>query len=239
MKRVGLLAGGLIVGLAAAAFLLARRPPDFYTRALEQPLEQVHQRSRDFLRHASQLASDVENLSHWEAVFRREDVNAWLSNQFMQEFGRLLPPSVQEPRLNFEDGQMVLAFRNGTGWFAPVISLKLALWFPEPNLLAVELLDGQAGSIPVSITRTIHQAAARSPKLGWNIKWKQHEGNPVALVRLKWEKVYKDLTVEEVRIEQGLLYVRGNSEGCDAGAKSSVDRQALRFNPAKPPSAGL
>ena len=44
-----------------------------FTRALEQPPEQVRQRSRDFLRHASQLASDVENLSHWEAAFRRED----------------------------------------------------------------------------------------------------------------------------------------------------------------------
>lgn len=239
MIRVALLVGGLIVGLAAAAVLLARRPPDFYTRALEQSPEQVRQRSRDFLRHASQLASDVENLSHWEAAFRREDVNAWLSDQFMREFGRSLPPSFQEPRLDFEDGQVVLAFRNGTGWLAPVISLKLALWFPEPNLLAVELRDGQAGSIPVSITRAIHQAAARSPKPGWNIEWKEHQGNPVALVRLKWEKICKDLTVEEVRIEQGLLYVRGNSEGCDAGSKSSVNRQVLRLNPAKPPSAGL
>lgn len=238
-KWLGLLAGGLAIALGASATVLVQRAPDFYVHALRQPPEKVREGARNFVRHASQLASDVENLDRWEAAFREQDVNAWLSEAFQRELGPLLPPSVQEPRVRFEDGNVVVAFRKSAGWLAPVISLTLTLWLPEPNLLAVKLGAGRAGSIPVSLSSALRQAAARSTQLGWEIEWKEHEGNPVALVRLHWEKVCENLSVEELRIEHDLFYVAGNSKGCDDSATPNVARQALRLNKPKPPPARL
>jgi hypothetical protein len=237
-KGIGLLAGVLLVGGAAGAVGLSRRPPEFYAQALQQPPDQSRQRARDFLRHASQLASDIENLDRWEAAFRQEDVNAWLAEDFARQHAGLLPESVHEPRVDFVDGRVLVAFRKGTGWLAPVISLKLALWFPEPNLLAVELCDSRAGALPLSTTGALRQAAARTARLGWDVQWKQRDGNPVAMLRLHWDQVCEQLAVEDVRVEEGTFYVAGTSKGCDGGAMPAFDRKTLRLQATEPPLPG-
>lgn len=238
-KWIGLLAGTIVLVLGAGVVDLSRRPPEFYARALEQPPEKVRERARDFMRHATQLASDVENLSRWEAAFRQDDVNAWLSHDFLRDHGGLLPDSLHDPRVAFEDDHLIVAFRKGTGWFAPVFSLTVALWLPEPNLLAIELRDGRAGSLPVSITGALRKLAARTAELGWDVQWKQRDGNPVAMLRLRWESVCKDLAVEDVRIENGTFYVAGTSNGCQGGAVPQVTGEALRFEATKPPTLSV
>lgn len=218
----------------AALWYLARQAPEFYRQAVLRSPAQRDADARQFLRHTSQLLSDIENERRWEAAFTQEQVNGWLAEDFVQDHASLLPPSIAEPRVAFHEGSVTLAFCARRGLLTTVVSLELACWVPEPNLLAVQLRRTRAGAVPVSIQGFLRRLAEESPRRGWNIEWKRSEGMLVALVRLALESEGNEPVLDEIDVRDGILYLAGTSRDRDAVVRGR-ELPARSAHPAEPP----
>jgi hypothetical protein len=202
----------LSVGVAVL-FEMARRVPPFYEAAERLTYEDCSSDSRQFVRQSTAIFNQIENEPSWSGLFRQQHVNAWLAWDFARKHREVLPHGVSNPRISFSAGRATIAFRMQNGPVEAVISACGRVWLPEPNFVAIELESVRAGAIPVPpgvVVQTVTDAVRAA---GFEIEWRRHDGNPVALVRLGRADNPGSARVEQVELRDGLLYVAGRSPG--------------------------
>jgi hypothetical protein len=185
--------------------------PTFYRSVDSLTVEQRTSESRQFLRQSTSIFNQIENDSVWSGVFRERQVNAWLAGDFARKHSEILPTGVIEPRVSFSDGLISLGFQMQSGPMTTVVSACGRVWLPEPNFVAVELQTARAGALPIPIRVVVDTVSAVAESAGLHVDWREHEGHPVALLRLGHSEEKAAIQIDRVELREGLLYLAGRS----------------------------
>lgn len=215
-KKIAIGAIGSLTGLsllAAGVIAMLGRGPDYYGQIDALSDEDRTAESRQFVQQSSAVFNQVENEPAWSGEFRESQVNAWLAGDFERKHGNLLPRGISDPRVSFENGCVALAFQLQRGPVTTVVSASGRVWLPESNFVAIELESVRAGVIPMPAGYVIQTISSAAKSAGLEIEWKQHDGNPVALLRLGSADDNAAIRVDQVEIKDGLLRVAGHSRG--------------------------
>ena len=214
LRRLALVAIGTLTCLslvtAGVIYLLGRGPDYFYhVDALSDEDRTVE--SRQFVRQSSALFNQIENEPAWSGAFHESHVNAWLAGDFERKHGELLPRGVSDPRVSFANGRVALAFQLQRGPVTTIVSARGRMWLPESNFVAFELESVRAGVIPMPSGYVIQTVSSAAKSAGLDLEWKQHDGKPVALLRLSGSDQNTAIRVDQVDIKDGTLRVAGRS----------------------------
>ena len=137
----------------------------------------------------------------------------WLDHQRSAgKFPGTLPNDIQEPRVVFQEGKVLIACRLRTPITTTVLSLVLEPYLTEePQQIAIRITRLRAGRLPLPMKRTLERVSAAAAQAGLALQWTQDEGDPVAVVRLPTDqgKPPRSVAVESLQVENGQLSVRG------------------------------
>ena len=199
--------------LATAVIYMLGRGPAYYRQIDTLSDDDRTAESRQFVQQSSAVFNQIENEPAWSGEFHESQVNAWLAGDFERKHGDLLPRGVSDPRVSFEDGRVTLAFQLERGPVTTIVSASGRMWLPESNFVAIEVESVKAGAIPMPAAYVIQTVSAAAKSAGLDLEWKQHNGNPVALLRLGHSDKDSAIRVDQVEITDRILRVAGRSRG--------------------------
>lgn len=212
--KLAIIAIGSVTVLAlitAGVIYLLGRGPAFYRQIETLSSDDRTAESRQFVRQASDIFNQIENETAWGGTFHESHVNAWLAGDFARKHADLLPRGVSDPRVSFRNGGVALAFQLQRGPVATVVSARGRIWLPESNFVAFELESVRAGVIPMPAGYVIQTVSSAAKSAGLDLEWKQHDGKPVALLRLSRSDQDTAIRVDQVEIKDRTLRVAGRS----------------------------
>jgi hypothetical protein len=215
-KRLAIIATGFLTAvslLGAAVIYMLGRGPAYYRQIDTLSDDDRTAESRQFVQQSSAVFNQIENEPAWSGTFRESQINAWLAGDFERKHGDLLPRGVSDPRVSFENGCVALAFQLQRGPVSTIVSASGRMWLPESNFVAIELKSVRAGVIPMPAGYVVQTISSAAKSAGLDLEWKQHDGNPVALLRLSRSDQNTAVRVDQVEIKDGTLRVAGRSGG--------------------------
>ncbi|MFO0965490.1 MAG: hypothetical protein U0793_07875 [Gemmataceae bacterium] len=208
------LAGLMVVGLAAGAFLL-KHEPSFYRRADVETGPERKMLSTACLGRFTQLVGCLQDGSgDWDIKMSQGQLNSFFKEDFVrlgvaEDFGR---HGVSGLRVVFEGDKMRIGFRYGSGVWSTVVSYDLKLWLTrDVNVVAVEVLSRRAGALPLPLQSLLKEIADVARKRNIDITWYRHEGNPVALVRFQADRARPSFQLKHVEVADGMITIAGRS----------------------------
>lgn len=215
LKRWRLFAAALAtaVVLPAAAWLCLTYEPRYYRDMvpLAMPRDQIEDRAKHFVAQSLQLRNDICNEPTWEAVFSDQEVNAWLAEDLVTHFADQLPPEVHDPRVLFESGRVILAFRLERG-FSSVITVVARPRIPADNTVELTLEKIRAGILPVPADRVLDRIIERGRGYGVDVVWRKVDGYPVIQLRYSPDRHRDDVRLDDVQIRTGRIRLAGRSD---------------------------
>ena len=203
VAAISLMAGGLLY--------LAGRAPRFYAQIEALSAADRAAESKQFVRQSTGVWNQIQNEPTWSGAFQQSQVNAWLAGDFTQKPVLTLPRGVSDPRVAFENGRLALAFRWKRGPVDGLIWVVGRMWLPEANLVAIEFEKIRAGLVPLPSGPVVDTLSAVAESAGLDLEWRQHAGNPVALLRLGRRDSEATIEIERLDLQQGMLHVAGHS----------------------------
>jgi hypothetical protein len=218
-RRSYLLAVGIALALvgctSAALFLLIRHEPAAFQRAVLPPGEERARLSYEFKSNFSQLTTSwlSESEPEWDVRLTDDQVNSYFSEDFKKSRldEHLLPENISEPRILFEPGKVRLAFRYGKGLWSTMISIDFRVWLPprETNVVALQILGLQAGSLPIGAQTVLDSLETTLENNGIQVNWYRYEEHPVALLRFQSEPRDTGPKLTVLQVNQGNIVIRG------------------------------
>jgi hypothetical protein len=237
---------GLLAALVASLWFSLELRPAIYARTDSLPLERRQAKAKQFWAQSTQLRNDIANEPRWEAVFSDEEVNAWLSEDLVSYFAGQIPPGVSEPRVAFESGRVVMAFRYVNGPLHTYISVRAGVRVVEDNVVAVTIEDIRAGVLPVAANQIIDRITEHALAHGLNIKWQTEDEKRVAYLRYSTYKGRKDVVLEDIVLAPGQVRLRGRSDRSHGVVRAKLPKGRMlqstfpvkRTDQQRPPSVG-
>ncbi len=176
----------------------------------------VIEASRELEHEVEILTTQVGQLGGWEATFTEAQINAWLVHQLPQEFSKVLPAGVEEPRVVIQDDKILAAARYKDSRIETVVSFELAIQLTaEPNVLALEVRQLKAGALPLPLGRFVDNITRRAARDELEIRWDQNDaGHPIALVTVPSihpSYVRTPVIVESVSLSEGRITMAGHT----------------------------
>lgn len=204
----------LVGGSSAALFLLIRHEPAAFKRASLPAGEERSKLSAEFWEEFSLLLSScTPGAEHdWDVRLTEDQVNSFFAEGFKNSKidERVLPENISEPRILFEPNKVRMAFRYGSGLWSSVISIDFKVWLTkEPNVVALQLLGLQAGSLPIGAQTLLDNLSEMLDNNGIQVNWYRHEGQPVALLRFQSDQRETTVQLQTLQINQGNIVIRG------------------------------
>lgn len=214
VKRLAVILTGSVAALSLLAgglLYLAGRAPRFYSQIESMSDSDRAAESKQFVRQSTGVWNQIQNEPTWSGAFQQSQVNAWLAGDFTQKPVLTLPRGVSDPRISFENGRLALAFRWKRGPADGLIWVVGRIWLPEANLVAIEFEKIRAGLIPLPSGPVVDTLSAVAESAGLDLEWRQHGGNPVALLRLGRTDGAGAIEIERLDLQPGKLQVAGHS----------------------------
>lgn len=222
MKRwIISLAALLVLGAVVSTFVSwwalqrTRVVPDFYAQAALRMPEDLDSVIASLEQDVVQLQGDAARLGSWCAAFTDEQVNAWLVQQLPREFPNLLPRGVTDPRIVIEDGRVYAAARYKNQHIDTVVSFEVkAALTEQANVVAVQITNLRAGTLPLPLTHFLRGISAEAAKSNMEVRWEMNQSEPIALVTIPSEHPgYKHtpVIVESLGLSSGLLSLAGHT----------------------------
>lgn len=210
------IAGGLVALIAVVLlvlYLAVRHEPAFYREAMEIEPAVLETGSDQMLRQTTALASSVKKEGHWEALFTAEQVNGWLAVDRVKNHPNILPPIMQDPRVEIDPNQITVACRCEQGGLVSVLSLTVQPYVPEPNVIALRIIRARAGLLPAPLKQVTDGLAKAAQDLQLHLEWKQSGGDPVAMLSLPTDaEDDQQVSIETIRLGDGEIYVSGTTK---------------------------
>ena len=130
----------------------SQQMPDFYAEALVATAEQQADAGYELEQEVLDLHTDLQQLPTWEAFFSEAELNGWLAADLPRKFPRFLPPEIDSPRVDLEEGQLKLACRYRSGGLTTVVHLTVFVRMAdEPNTIAIRFSKARAGALPLPL----------------------------------------------------------------------------------------
>jgi hypothetical protein len=208
--------GGAYVA-ARWALEKTREVPDFYRQAIARVPDDAGAISRQLESEVLELKDQVGHYGSWRAVFTEEQINAWLVHQLPQEYSKVLPKGVCEPRVVIQDGKVLAAARYSDPRIDTVVSFEVTIQLTaEPNVLAVEVRNLRAGALPLPLNHFVHHISHRAASDSLEVRWDAAEpdGIPIGLITVPSDHpkyVRTPVIVESVEFTEGRLWLAGRT----------------------------
>lgn len=194
-------------------YLSAQKPPEFYQRSLEIPIETQHVRNKEVTRTLRNLNNAVQSTDKpWQGEFTDADLNAFLAVETSKPGANLLPKELREPRLSFSSRTVDLACRIEEGAFTGILHLGLSLTLPEPNRLSIRIREARIGKLPMSRDRAALVLQETLKKQGIEARLTNEAGDPVLSFPLKLNVGKNQIVLEELDIQNGVVRFSGISD---------------------------
>lgn len=210
----------VLVFLGAACVTLVAlvlRVPSFYKQA-DTPAGEARQlASRQALSQYSSILSSFGRDDKWAVEFTAEDLNAYFQEDFLLHGSdENLPAGFSEPRVKIEDGRIRVGVRYRNGLISTVLSIELKIWLipSDTNLMAMEVVSLQAGSLPLSPSTLLDYISEAARRQNIDVSWyRSSEGHPVAVMRFQAELTRPTWQFERVELTPGKLTIAGRTPG--------------------------
>jgi hypothetical protein len=228
--RIGLAVVAVIVALSGITLLVTwrayRHVPEFYSEALDANPAQARQASEEMSSRVTMFYSDVKRQGEWQASFTAQQVNGWLAVDLEEKHAGLLPPHIQEPRVEIDSAALTLALRIRTDNVDTVFSLAVEPYVAEPNTIAFRLKSARAGALPVpmsDVLKYINEAAAR---METPLRWTQIEEDPVALWTFTPHRDEDDnlLWLDKIMLADGQIFLSGHTIPPGGSSPTKTDK---------------
>lgn len=214
LLALALLLGGVSACLGSILYL-AKREPAFYRDAPSLSEWDAREKSARLLTRMQDLKNEIRSKPEWGDTFTAEDLNCFFRENMSRRGGlcAILPEGFHSPRVAIEGDRLKLGFRYRDGFWSTVVWVELKIWLVanEVNLIAVEVCDLSAGSLPIgsqSILDAISEAARDS---NIEVTWYRHKGNPVGLFRLYADQPRPAAQVLTLEVKDGNIVIAGRS----------------------------
>jgi len=209
-----LIVGGLAttaVLLLLGLYLAAWHEPAFYREAMHIEPVVLEKGSDRMLQQTTALASAVKKRGHWEALFTAEQINGWLAVDLVRNHPHTLPPELHDPRVAIDAKRVTLACCFDHDGLHSVLSLTIEPYVPEPNLLALRIVNARAGLLPVPLGQVLDRISEAARDTGLHLEWRRAAGDPVAMLSLP-PADDRPVRVETLRLGEGEVYVEGTTK---------------------------
>jgi hypothetical protein len=104
------------------------------------------------------------------------------------------------------------------------------MWLPQANFVAVEVASVRAGVIPIPTRAVVQIASCAAQSVGLDLEWRQHQGRPVALVRLAKPETHSAIRLDRVELSNGEFYIAGRSRHSPASSARDSSSSDLSMN---------
>jgi uncharacterized protein YpmS len=147
-------------------------------------------------------------------VFTAEQVHGWLAVELVKSHRELLSSSLSDPRVSITKDGVTMACRYRSGALDAVVSLTVDVYMAEPNVVALRVRGVRAGSLPLPLGRILEEVSQATNRLEWEVRWRQAQSDPVALIsipppRNRGDKVVR---IDAVELGEGEIRVAGTSQ---------------------------
>jgi len=213
----------VLIGLVA----MIKSEPNFYAQAL-MPAGEGRKQHSDSAKSQYQNIYSALSDQNGEVVFSANEINGFLQEEFHRVGGdENLPEGVSDLRVKIEDGKMRLGFRLGKGIRSTIVALELRLWkVPgEINMLAMEVVSLQAGSLPLSTGTLLEYISETVRRENVEITWfRSEKGNPVAIMRFQADQTRPTFQFDAVELKDGKLMIKVRSMEFVIGPQPRVQK---------------
>ncbi|HMP07849.1 MAG TPA: hypothetical protein PJ982_15980, partial [Lacipirellulaceae bacterium] len=134
-KRAGaivLLLAALAVGGTLALRAALQHVEPFYAAAVEVDPAAAAAAALQLEKRVAELATPVA-APQWDVEFTETEVNGWLATVLRDKLPELLPPTVQDPRVQLAENRLLLGFRYIDGAFQSVVAIETEPGLPQPG----------------------------------------------------------------------------------------------------------
>ena len=214
MKRSHALIAGclllLLTAVAAAAGWSFNQAPRFYRDALVQPADhaQRQQQAKHLESRTMRFVEEIYHADAWSQEFTDVQINSWLAEELPRHRGEWLPPGVYQPRVQFTEGTIHLAFRYIDDCWDTVVSVQLKPQIACRNCLAVEFVGAHAGGIPLPMDNVLSEISRTLTAAGWLHVWTERDGHRVILLDLDQAGLAQPV-LESLEVRAGVFQVSG------------------------------
>ena len=205
---VAVLAALVLLGV----YLAVRHEPACYREAMEVKPAVLEKASDQMLQTIGALQSAATRRGPWTAVITAEEINGWLAVDLAKNHPNTLPPSVHDPRVVIDPNEITLACRYDGG-VTTVLSLTLQPYLPEPNVVALRIVRGRAGMLPVPLKSVLDGISKAAADMQLRLTWAPAGGDPVAMLSLP-EDADADhvVRIESLELRKGEIHISGVTE---------------------------
>ena len=221
MRKKLYIAGAVVCGLlilAAAGLVLmykgAQQVPEEYRHAVQIEQDVLREANDEMLQQATALASDVAKEGSWQALFTDRQINGWLAVDLPENHSLILPESMSDPRVAISPEGVKLYCRFHHKSIDSVVTLTVEPYMAEPNVLAFRIHRIRAGIIPVPLDKVLSAISKAALKAEMPLRWRQAEGDPVALLTIPQPRDENDkiVEIESLRLGEGEIYLSGKTQ---------------------------
>ncbi|CAN5183979.1 hypothetical protein BH11PLA2_BH11PLA2_29460 [soil metagenome] len=206
------------IGIAAGVIgALLKQVPAFYKdeAAATSYLAQA-ERSSELMTRIQDLQNDIRTKPEWSAVFAAGDLNCFFQEMMSDPASGLtsfLPESCHSPRLAIEGDRIKLGLTYGHGTWSTVVWVELRCWLPkhDVNVMAVEIVGLNAGSLPISGQSFLESIADAAHESNVDVTWYRNDGNPVGLFRFYANQLRPATQIHTLKVAEGKVTLGGRT----------------------------
>jgi hypothetical protein len=215
--RFTLIVVTVLVILAASAFavyLALQHVPDFYAEAISIPPESQAKESDHMLQQVTKLHNDLQLQGRWQHVFQAQTINGWLAVDLPQNHPTLLSHGLHDPRVRISRQGITMACQIDRGSLHGVVSLEVSPFVESPDVVGLRVHEARVGAIPWPLQNVLDRIADAAKKANVDIRWRQEDNDPVALIKITPAKAdgKRIVHIDTIRLEEGALVVAGTTE---------------------------
>jgi hypothetical protein len=205
-----------------------------YAEALELDPAQAAADAQKLEERVAELNADA-NQGSWNATFTEDEVNGWLASVLREKLPKLLPPEVQDPRVQLKEGRVFIAYRYA-GKLTTVITLETEPRIEKDGLIGIRLVSAYAGFFPVANSLVVKEVNKLAETLQWPIEWREQPDKLELFIPMRdlFSTESQDRELANLGVHDGKLEIGGKAEQRDetdaVAAANSVSGSSAATN---------
>jgi hypothetical protein len=212
LARLAVAAGILVAFGLAGLYWAVRHEPAFYRRAKEIKPDVLDKASDRMLQHIAEMQSAATRQGPWKFTITAEEINGWLTVDLKKNHANTLPPSVHDPRVSIDPDRLTVGCRY-EGIVTSVLSLTVQPYVPERNVVALRVIRGRAGALPLPLKRVLDGLSQAAADLHLQLRWVQADSDPVAMLSLpEDEDADRVVRIDTLELGDGKITLSGVTE---------------------------
>jgi hypothetical protein len=217
-KSTGIVVAMLATLACAAAIYAAwglQQVDPRYAEALELDPAQAASDAQKLEERVAKLNADASQGS-WNATFTEDEVNGWLASVLREKLPKLLPPEVQDPRVQLKEGRVFVAYRYA-GKLTTVITLETEPRIERDGLIGIRLVSAYAGFFPVANSLVVKEVDELAATLQWPVEWREQPDKLELFIPMRdlFSTDSQDRELAELAVHDGKVELGGNAEQRD------------------------